>query len=1025
MRVTKTVLAVMLFLWGVLCSGAVAQDDLDLESLLDDLTEEETAVVEEETVSEPEEIPEAEAVIEEAPPVPAEEADVGLSEVEMTEEGDDMELEAVEAETEADAEGEEAATEMPETEEMQAEAVIEASDDMAAEEELFEDEMADFEAEAAEEAVMEDMAFEEEEIAAEEPADFEDAEPDDAMMEAEMAEAGMEDMEETEEAVEAEVVDEAEQKARQIAYQEEVRRQAQEVAGLKKLEAGYSALDREEYEKAAENFEAALDKIPIRPATMSDIDRAKWGLAEADYQMARGIYRARGNIKEMQQAEVLIDEALTNVPDHRPAQRLQERIQREIKRLEVLAGKPIPPAKRPDVLERKKEVSELMTEARQFYKIKDYNSAEALFEKILLEDEYNVDAMRYLKKIGERKYKIATIERDANMADAMAEVRETWNPPIIEEVQLPGDVTDQDVVSTISAAEKVRQKMDEIMIPSIEFRQANIQDVVDFLVQQSIEGDPQGDGVNIILNLKVGEEMQAEAPVQDTTAEFDDMGWGDEFGGFEDEFAGFEETTTQQPAAGVSGVPTITLNLRRISLHDALKIITEVAGLRYRIDGNIVIITPANIVSGTVVTRMYPVQPSILDVIVEQEEETDRQADFIEMGGGRAKMTRGDVKEFFEKAGVPFPIGTSITYNPSISQLIVANTPENLEVFERILAQLNVIPNQVEIEARFVELSQNNLEELGLEWILSDNWEIAQKESSAPIGGRERVQINKDSDGFTKGLRYFGFDSSIGNIGPVSAVTQGKATPMGNLLTFASVLTNPELQVVIHALSQSGGADLLSAPRVTTRSGVNAQIEIVREIIYPTEFEVTQPTIQSEGNMVTPPTVTPGGFETRETGVILNVTPTVGPDGYTIDLTMIPEVSDLIDWIQYGSEFEMTREGSLATENTQKWSYNIPQPVFSSRNVTTSLVIWDGQTVVMGGLMREQLVTMDDKVPILGDIPLLGNLFKSKGEYSQKMNLLIFVTARLVDPAGKPIHKAEAMAMPGSGGVTAEATATP
>ena len=74
--------------------------------------------------------------------------------------------------------------------------------------------------------------------------------------------------------------------------------------------------------------------------------------------------------------------------------------------------------------------------------------------------------------------------------------------------------------------------------------------------------------------------------------------------------------------------------------------------------------------------------------------------------------------------------------------------------------------------------------------------------------------------------------------------------------------------------------------------------------------------------------------------------------------------------------------------------------------MTTSIVIWDGQTVVMGGLIREDLIKTHDKIPILGDIPLIGRLFRSEGEYSKKKNLLIFVTARLVDPAGKTIHKA-------------------
>src|SRR5690606_35916149 len=115
-------------------------------------------------------------------------------------------------------------------------------------------------------------------------------------------------------------------------------------------------------------------------------------------------------------------------------------------------------------------------------------------------------------------------------------------------------------------------------------------------------------------------------------------------------------------------------------------------------------------------------------------------------------------------------------------------------------------------------------------------------------------------------------------------------TPLGGIATFASVLTNPEVSLVIQALSQHGGTDLLSAPRVTTRSGVNAQIQVVREIIYPTEFDTTQPQFNDTGRITTPPVVTPGTFEKRETGVILNVTPTVGPDGYTIDLVMAPEV---------------------------------------------------------------------------------------------------------------------------------------
>jgi len=580
---------------------------------------------------------------------------------------------------------------------------------------------------------------------------------------------------------------------------------------------------------------------------------------------------------------------------------------------------------------------------------------------------------------------------------------------------LPQGLGAETQIDTVTAQQRLQKKMENIIIPSIEFRQANITDVVNFLVDASVAGDTNGVGVNIILKLAMPGADSAPAPA--VSAPADDFGFGADFG------------ATTQPAVqstpGAANVPAITLNLRRINLLDAIKYITEVADLRYRLEDNVVIITPANVVSGRVITRMYPVQPSILDVIVETQEDetqtaTGRQGDFIELGAGTTSIKRSDVKQFFERAGVPFPVGTSITYNQSISQLIVANTAENLENFERILSRLNVIPNQVGIEARFVEVNQDDLEELGFQWFLTDNWEIAQRNSGVSPAATESILMRSDSDGFTKGNRFFARSASSGAIQPTSTTLLGAdQTALGGIATFASVLTNPELTLVVNALKQKGGTDLLSAPRVTTRSGVNAQIQVVQEIIYPTDFTsesvggdigiFTDNSSLAPGvgggtvdNNVTSIIVYPDTFSTREIGVLLNVTPTVGPDGYTIDLTLVPEVSELVDWIQYGQA-----------------PFNIPQPIFGSRKVTTSIVVWDGQTVVLGGLIREDLVKYEDKIPVLGDIPILGRLFTSKGELSKKKILLIFVTARLVGPDGKPIQRDEVVTE------TAEAQATP
>src|SRR5204862_6929255 len=80
---------------------------------------------------------------------------------------------------------------------------------------------------------------------------------------------------------------------------------------------------------------------------------------------------------------------------------------------------------------------------------------------------------------------------------------------------------------------------------------------------------------------------------------------------------------------------------------------------------------------------------------------------------------------------------------------------------------------------------------------------------------------------------------------------------------------------------------------------------------------------------------------------------------------------------------------------------------FSTRKVTTRVSVWDGQTVVLGGLMREDVQKTEDKVPIIGDVPLLGRLFRTNVDQHIKRNLVIFVTARLINPGGLPVNPSE------------------
>jgi general secretion pathway protein D len=142
---------------------------------------------------------------------------------------------------------------------------------------------------------------------------------------------------------------------------------------------------------------------------------------------------------------------------------------------------------------------------------------------------------------------------------------------------------------------------------------------------------------------------------------------------------------------------------------------------------------------------------------------------------------------------------------------------------------------------------------------------------------------------------------------------------------------------------------------------------------------------------------TPQEFTSRNVGVELKVTPTVEEDDYSVSLDLNPVVTEFEGFVEYGGTSIAISGGTSVTVPSGFY-----QPIFSRREVSTKVTIWDGATLVMGGLTREEVKKVNDKVPILGDIPVLGRAFRSKGESSQKRNLLIFVTANLVSPGGSP-----------------------
>ena len=195
----------------------------------------------------------------------------------------------------------------------------------------------------------------------------------------------------------------------------------------------------------------------------------------------------------------------------------------------------------------------------------------------------------------------------------------------------------------------------------------------------------------------------------------------------------------------------------------------------------------------------------------------------------------------------------------------------------------------------------------------------------------------------------------------------------------AAVLTEPQSTLLIKALEQRHGCDLLTMPKVTTLSGRQAQLKVVN--IQHVLTSITQPVAASNEKAH-------GKTEPVELGPIVDVIPQVMSDGFTIHLTVTGTVKEFLGY-----------EGNPDTVSSSG-----PAPRYRLRQTATTAKVWDGQTLLIsGGVTPSESKTMD-KVPVLGDTPIIGSFFRHSSTRKQHRRLFFLITPTLVDPAGNPIH---------------------
>lgn len=275
-----------------------------------------------------------------------------------------------------------------------------------------------------------------------------------------------------------------------------------------------------------------------------------------------------------------------------------------------------------------------------------------------------------------------------------------------------------------------------------------------------------------------------------------------------------------------------------------------------------------------------------------------------------------------------------------------------------------------------------------------------------------------------------------------SAGASATASPAPGVMSLSGIFDSGSYQMIMRGLSQKKGVDVMSAPSLVISgdepmeyapapdqlaSDQNdetgcAKIEVIRRFVYPTEYD--EPQIESSGNgynnnnddnnngysgsMPVAAPANPSAWGVEEVGVMLRfqIEPLKEGDGDIVRFKRFEiRVVDFEGFVNYGSPItagianQKTIEHIVLTEN------RIDMPIFSRRYINSNPCVYDGHTIAIGGMIQDEVQKVEDKVPVFGDLPLIGRLFRSNAESHIRKNLMVFVTADIIDPFGKPMRK--------------------
>jgi len=284
-------------------------------------------------------------------------------------------------------------------------------------------------------------------------------------------------------------------------------------------------------------------------------------------------------------------------------------------------------------------------------------------------------------------------------------------------------------------------------------------------------------------------------------------------------------------------------------------------------------------------------------------------------------------------------------------------TRGNIDNIRKLLAQIDKPTKQVMIEARLVEVTANPKQAYGINWAGVVGGADSPKTLS--YGAPNRTSVPKPGENFpTNGF----------------ALGENKNSILGNFGKLAegqfAILSVPQMSLTLQALNEDSDAEFLANPRIVTADNMQAKIEIIR----------AQPVPQLNFNEQTATAVF-GGFQDKKFGNTLVVRPSVNKDNF-ITLAVKPEISNKV------GDQPFFPPGA---------SQPVLSPIIDTRSLDSNVLIKSGDTLAIGGLLQDEVSKARTKVPLMGDVPILGYLFQSRTNIRVKRNLLVFVTPTIID----------------------------